>query len=57
MNPEEEQQICADILKQRRLSYSFEVLEVEGDKYTIRTNFGSKIVYYKKGNHYYLEED
>ena len=57
MDPVEEQKIIADILKQRRLSYSFEVLDVAGDKYTIKNNFGSTIVYFKKGNHYYLEKE
>ncbi|MFX1237268.1 MAG: hypothetical protein ACFFAS_12670 [Promethearchaeota archaeon] len=57
MKPEEEGSIIADIIKQRRLPYSFEVVDVDGDKYTIRNNFGSEIVYYKKGTHYYLEEE
>ncbi len=57
MKPENEHAIIADIIKQRRLPYSFEVEDVDGDKYTIRNNFGSTIVYYKKGTHYYLEEE
>ncbi|MFX1277048.1 MAG: hypothetical protein ACFFBP_10090 [Promethearchaeota archaeon] len=57
MDPVQEQQIIAEILKDRRLSYSFDIVEVQGDKYTILNNFGSTIVYYKKGNHYYLESE
>ena len=57
MDPSEEQQIIDEILKDRRLSYSFEILEVDGEKIVIRNNFGSTITYYKKGNHYLLEEE
>ena len=55
MDAEEEKKIIRDLLKQRRLSYSIEVLDVQGDKYTIRNNFGSTIVYVKKGEIYFLE--
>ena len=47
--------IIEDIMKQRRMSYSIEILDVQGDKYTIRNNFGSTIVYVKKGEIYFLE--
>ncbi|MFX0036137.1 MAG: hypothetical protein ACFE9I_10920 [Candidatus Hermodarchaeota archaeon] len=57
MDLEEEKKIIDEILKQRRLSYSVEVLDVQGNKYTIRNNFGSTIVYVKKGENYFLEED
>ena len=57
MDPLEEQQIIAEILKDRRLSYSFDIVDVQGDKYTIKNNFGSTIIYYKKGNHFYLENE
>lgn len=57
MDPNEENQAIADIIKQRRLSYSIEIVEVEGDKYTILNNFGTTIVYYKKGTHYFLENE
>ena len=53
----EEKKIIEDLLKHRRLSYSIEVLDVQGDKYTIRNNFGSTIVYVKKGENYFLEEE
>ncbi len=57
MDLEEEKKIIDEILKQRRLPYSVEVLDVQGNKYTIRNNFGSTIVYVKKGENYFLEED
>ena len=57
MDPVEEQQIISEILKDRRLSYSFDIVDVQGDKYTIKNNFGSTIIYYKKGNHFYLENE
>ncbi|MFX0002987.1 MAG: hypothetical protein ACFE9C_04960 [Candidatus Hodarchaeota archaeon] len=57
MDIQEEKQIIEDIMKQRRMSYSIEILDVQGDKYTIRNNFGSIIVYIKKGESYFLEEE
>ena len=57
MDAQEEKKIIGDLLKQRRLSYSIEILDVQGDKYTIRNNFGSTIVYIKKGENYYVEEE
>ncbi|MFX1417705.1 MAG: hypothetical protein ACFE9N_02165 [Promethearchaeota archaeon] len=57
MDSQEEKKIIEEILKHRRLSYSIEVLDVQGDKYTIRNNFGSTIVYVKKGENYFLEEE
>jgi hypothetical protein len=57
MDTQEEKKIIEEIMKQRRLSYSIEILDVQGDKYTIRNNFGSTIVYIKKGDNYYLEEE
>ena len=55
MDPVEEKEIIEEILKARRLPYSIELLDVQGDKYTVRNNFGSTIVYIKKGEHYILE--
>ncbi len=55
MDAQEEKKIIEDIMKQRRMSYSIEILDVQGDKYTIRNNFGSTIVYVKKGEIYFLE--
>ena len=57
MDPAEEKKIVNEIINDRRLSYSIEILEVEGDKYTVRNNFGSTIVYYKKGKNYFLEDE
>lgn len=57
MDLEEEKKIINEILNQRRLSYSIEVLEVQGNKYTIRNNFGSIITYIKKGENYLTEEE
>lgn len=57
MDPKEEKRIIEDILNNRRLSYSIEILDIEGDKYTIRNNFGSTIVYNKKGDKFFLQEE
>ena len=54
---ENEKKIIEDIINQRRLPYSIQIVKVEGDKYTIRNNFGSIIVYIKKGENYFLEEE
>ncbi len=57
MDLEEEKKIIEDILIQRRLSYSIEILDVQGDKYTVRNNFGSTIIYVKKDDKFYLEDE
>jgi len=57
MDSTEEKKIIEDILNQRKLSYSIEILDVQGDKYTVRNNFGSTIVYIKKDNSYFLEDE
>ncbi|KKK46522.1 hypothetical protein LCGC14_0905910 [marine sediment metagenome] len=57
MDPTEEKRIIEDILKKRRLSYSIELLDVQGNKYTVRNNFGSTIVYIKKKDNYFLEAE
>jgi hypothetical protein len=57
MDSKEEKTIVEDILNKRRLSYSIEILDVQGDKYTVRNNFGSTTIYIKKDNNYYLEEE
>ena len=57
MDPVEEKQIIEEILRARRLPYSIELLDVQGDKYTVRNNFGSTIVYVKKGEQYLLEDE
>jgi len=55
LDPEEEKRIIQDIMQKRRLPYSIELLDIEGDKYTIRNTFGSTIMYIKKGDLYELE--
>jgi len=57
MDSIEEKIIINEIMNQRRLSYSIEVLEVQGDKYTVRNNFGSTITYVKKGENYFTEAE
>ena len=57
MDSKEEKKIVEEILDQRRLSYSIEILDIQGDKYTVRNNFGSTIVYIKKNNTYFLEDE
>ena len=52
LDPEEEKQIVQEIMKNRRLPYSIELLDVQGNKYTVRNTFGSTIVYEKKGETY-----
>ena len=57
MDPKEEKRIVDDILNNRRLSYSIEILDIQGDKYTVRNNFGSSIVYTKKNDNYLLDSE
>jgi hypothetical protein len=57
MDTVEEKRIVNEILEDRALPYSIELLEVEGDKYTIRNTFGSTIIYKKKGSKYFLEDE
>ena len=57
MDSKEEKEIIEDILNKRRLSYSIEILDVQGNKYTVRNNFGSTMVYIKKDDDYFLEEE
>ncbi len=57
MDAIEEKKIINEIMNQRRLSYSIEVLEVQGNKYTVRNNFGSTITYVKKGEIYFTEAE
>ena len=57
MDSKEEKKIIDEILDKRRLPYSIEILDIQGDKYTVRNNFGSTILYLKKKNGYYLEEE
>ena len=57
MDALEEKRIVEDILKNRRIPYSIELLEVDDNKYTVRNNFGSTVIYIKKDDSYYLEEE
>jgi hypothetical protein len=57
MDSKEEKKIIEEILDQRRLSYSIEILDVQGDRCTVRNNFGSTIVYIKKNSSYFLEDE
>ena len=57
MDALEEKRIVEEILKNRRIPYSIELLEVDDNKYTVRNNFGSTVVYIKKDDKYYLEEE
>jgi hypothetical protein len=55
MDAQEERKIVNEIIKDRRLSYSIQIKEVDGDKFVVETNFGSTITYIKKGDNYFLE--
>jgi len=57
MDALEENKIVEEILENRRLPYSIELLEVDDNKYIVRNNFGSTVEYYKKDGKYYLEEE
>jgi len=57
MDLAEEKRIVNEIRKDRAMPYSIELLEVEGDKYTVRNTFGSTIIYKKKGSKYFLEDE
>lgn len=57
MDPVESKKIVEEIVQKRKLSYSLELLEVQGDKYKVRNNFGSEITYIKKNDNYFLEEE
>jgi hypothetical protein len=57
MDPQEEKEIIEEIMEDRHLPYSIELRDVEGDKYTVLNNFGSTMVYIKKDNSYFLEEE
>ena len=57
MDSKEEKKIIDETPPPRRLPYSIEILDIQGDKYTVRNNFGSTILYLKKKNGYYLEEE
>lgn len=56
MTPAEEKKIIEEIIRKRSLPYSLELIEVQGDKYTVRNNFGSNIVYIKKEDDFIIEQ-
>jgi hypothetical protein len=56
MEIEEKKNILEEIIKQRCLPYSIELLDVQGNKYTVRNDFGSTFIFVKKGDQYILEE-
>lgn len=57
MEESEKKQIIQQVIKQRRLPYSLDLLEVNGDKYVFLNNFGSTITYVKVGEEFLLEEE
>jgi hypothetical protein len=57
MDAQEERKIVNDIIKDRRLSYSIQLKDVDGDKYIVESNFASTITYIKKGDSYFLESE
>ncbi|MHA1492191.1 MAG: hypothetical protein ACTSRI_21390 [Promethearchaeota archaeon] len=57
MDSREKQEITDDIIKKRRLPYSIEIIDVQNNKYTVLNNFGSTIVYIKKGENYFTEDE
>ena len=57
MDPEEKRVIAQEIVRERRLPYSIEVVEVNNDNYKVINNFGSEITYIKKGDTYFLKEE
>ena len=57
MDPVEKKKIIQDIVKKRRLPYSLDLIKVQGNEYHVLNNFGSEIIYIKKDENYYLEED
>jgi hypothetical protein len=56
MTLNEGKKIIEEIIKKRSLPYSLELVDVQGDKYIVRNNFGSTIVYIKKGDDFIIEE-
>ena len=54
---EDKIKINDEIIKQRRLPYSIEIKDIQGDRITVQNNFGSTIVYIKKGEKYVKEDE
>lgn len=57
MDSQEEKEIIEEIMENRHLPYSIELRDVDDNKYTVLNNFGSKMLYIKKDDNYYLEEE
>jgi hypothetical protein len=57
MEPEEKRRIAKEIVRERRLPYSIEVVEENNNKYTVINNFGSEMTYIKKDGNYFLEDE
>ncbi|TXT65372.1 MAG: hypothetical protein BAJALOKI3v1_110074 [Promethearchaeota archaeon] len=57
MDPEEKHMIAKEIVRERRLPYSIEVVEENNNKYRVINNFGSETTYIKKDGHYFLEDE
>ncbi|TFG01027.1 MAG: hypothetical protein EU541_00625 [Promethearchaeota archaeon] len=57
MEPAEKKRIIQEITEKRRLPYSLELIEVNGDEYTVINNFGSEITYIKKNDDYFLRSE
>jgi hypothetical protein len=54
---EDQKKIIDELIKNKRLPYSVELVEVKGDKYIFHNNFGSTLVYIKKGEEFVLQEE
>ncbi|MBD3214370.1 MAG: hypothetical protein GF311_17295 [Candidatus Lokiarchaeota archaeon] len=57
MEPEEKRRIAKEIVRERRLPYSIEVVEENNNKYRVINNFGSEMTYIKKDGNYFLEDE
>ena len=57
MEAKEKKMIIQDIIRKRRLPYSLDLIAVQGNKYRVVNNFGSEMVYIKKDDQYYLENE
>jgi len=57
MDPVEKKLIIQEIVRKRRLPYSLDLIDVQGNKFRVKNNFGSEKVYIKKDDQYYLEEE
>ncbi len=57
MDSKEERALIKNIITKRRLPYSLEIKEMQGNKIRVINNFNSEIVYIKKDDQYFLEEE